>query len=227
VSAAWTLTTLAAPFAPAVDGPPGVCAWCGSHAAATAELHVSENFSAWSELGAPWSDRACPGCAWLAGETGLPTRSGRGRHPWTLYSLCAHPGGLERASKSEKDVVRRWLLDPPGPPVAICVSDSGKKHLAYRTPINYANHRIVVRFDEILVDLEPRSFAAIVADAESLLAQGLPKRDVTSGDTSVTRLSRLDRAGREAWDRLRRLRGTGQLELAVWVATSPTREETP
>lgn len=133
----------------------------------------------------------------------MPTRSGRGRHPWTLYSLCATQDGLERASKAHKDLVRSWLVDPPSPPVAICIADSGQRHLAYRTPANHTRDVLTVRFDERLVDVEPEAFGRLVEDVELLLAQGLSKRDITSGSVSVARYARLDAAGRAAWVRIR------------------------
>jgi CRISPR type IV-associated protein Csf1 len=201
-------------------GGPGTCAWTGLACEETVAFAVSDNFAGWADLGAPWSDRAHPGCQWLAGSTGERSASGKRELRWCLFSLRASAQhGLERASKAEKPRIRQWLLDPPEGPWALCLAASGQKHLAYRTPINDRRDRYVVALETSLVEVEASWVRERLADVEACYRAGLTKAELGSGETD--RLHVLaDPDIRAAWARVRSdHRDRSQaIRLLVWVA---------
>lgn len=204
-------------------GGPGVCAWSGVECHETWPFSPSENFGDWSSIARPDSTSAHPGCAWLAGSSSVVGPSGK-RLRWTLLSIRASEAcGVEGRTKAQKSDIRRWLIDPPDGLWSAVITDTGKKHLAWRTPVNRSRERYVVRFEELLVDVELADMRALLTDVETLYHAGIPKSDMLGGSTSVVRFSRFDPAERAAWERVRSRTHDPRLALAVWVAT---KEET-
>lgn len=141
------------------------CAPCdGRHLAAD---HVKSSFTGRNGVAAPGSPYVCAGCTLALREDaeivmidGTVRRVPKGcmrAFSWIVTRDRAHA-----ASKAHLDHLRAACLDPPEPPFAIVLSDSGQTHQLYRGVVNHGGEPVVVT-------LEAERIAYRVADLAGLL----------------------------------------------------------
>lgn len=115
------------------------CWYCGGAAcddAPSAEEHVKSSFTARST--AMRGTRVCDGCLATMDERADITlldgthRSGQRVRCYSWLIWRAGNGWCARAAtRSHRQHIASWLLDPPAPPWVCSLSDSGQKHLLY------------------------------------------------------------------------------------------------
>jgi len=201
------------------------CFFCGGGGATVPISDVLlDTFSALSSVRARGSKVACVGCQWAMAtheegfvDAGGELRTGRAAQP-RLYSWIVTAIEARAHTKAHLDLLRAACLNPPIP-CAICLSDSGQKHLLYLTPV--ATERFYPT-----VTLEGRSITYRVKDLGYALdiaikiAAACGKPGLDSPNFSAL-LERYGVADAEAlllcWGRLRT---TPLGELAAWLAPS-------
>lgn len=80
-------------------------------------------------------------------------KTGRGGAPRT-YSWVLSTDGNRAFSKKHFKFARSILLSPPSPPFSIILSDSGKKQIIFRAPVNHNSTHYVVQFEEEQYEIE-------------------------------------------------------------------------
>jgi CRISPR type IV-associated protein Csf1 len=130
---------------------------CGEHH--TKDEYVKDTFTNRDIVKFPGSDFVC-GCCVESMATLVTTtlidgdvKSGRGGAPRT-YSWVLDGRNNKAFSKAHMDFARNILSNPPEPPFSIILSDSGKKQLIFRAPVNYDRYRYVIQFEEVHVEID-------------------------------------------------------------------------
>lgn len=116
--------------------------------------YIRDSFTGLSEIASPGSQYVCAGCVLsMREQVPMPGRDKPQR--MRTYSWVITETEAKAYSKAEREAMRRACLAPPMPPFAICLSESGQKHLLYRTPVNYTSDVISVRLETEIVTYTP------------------------------------------------------------------------
>lgn len=152
------------------------CYYCGldcDDTYPTAE-HVKPTFTNRDAVKFPGSKYVC-GCCVASLITITTTtlidgdvKIGRAGAPRT-YSWVLSGSGNVAFSKKHLDFARSSLLDPPVPPFAIILADSGKKQIIFRSPVNHDRYHYVVQFEEEQIEVTP-GFQSILVLATKISA---------------------------------------------------------
>lgn len=140
-----------------------VCFYCGLSCDDTykTKQYVKDTFTNRDIVKYPGSEYVCGCCVasmatfaetvLIDGEVKKDGRSGAPR----AYSWILTKHGNTAFSKKHMDYLRSVFNSPPTPPFAIVLSDSGKKQLIFRAPVNYDVSNFIVQFedDQVLVDI--------------------------------------------------------------------------
>ena len=109
------------------------CFYCS--APATEPLRLSNAFVEWWTVSQPESNCICDGCLIsIDQKLDMPGRSKKQKtqsYTWLVELEKRTP-----YTKAHKKKIYAHLLNPPKPPWAFAIAESGQKHLLYRTPIN-------------------------------------------------------------------------------------------
>jgi len=114
--------------------------------------HVKSTFTDWAAVAAPQSDWVCDGCLVAMREDArdVPGREGRPQkmrnYTWLITETRA-----AALTKADRPAIRSACLDPPTPPFALCLAETGQKQVLYRTPVNAARDPVAAQLDELRV----------------------------------------------------------------------------
>lgn len=139
------------------DGPLR-CYYCGAPCDGTfpAGAYVKDSFTGRSEVANPGSPAVCRGCVLCLRESAeVPlidgTRRAVTKAAVRSWSWVVTSSSAVAASKAHLDALRAACLDPPAPPFAIVLSDSGQKHLLYRGAVNRVGDPVTVTLETLRV----------------------------------------------------------------------------
>lgn len=130
------------------------CFYCGSRCGESysASQYVKNSFTSRDTVCG--GDFVCAGCVCALNESAtitLPDGTIRENQKTRCYSWVFSDAGAIAATKAH----REWLLDkcltPPDPPYAICLSDSGQKHLLYRSFVCHSRQVVTVTLEAMPV----------------------------------------------------------------------------
>lgn len=148
--------------------------------------HVKDTFTNRNIVKYPGSKYVC-GCCVASLITITETelidgeiKKGRGGAPRT-YSWVLSSSGNFAFSKKHLYFARESLLNPPEPPFSIILSDSGKKQIIFRSPVNYDRSVFVVQFEEDQVEVTTE-FEQILMLATHISA-AIGKKQMTDPNT--------------------------------------------
>lgn len=117
------------------------CFWCGS--CASMDYRPPNGFVGWSDVAAPNSRSICAGCLDALDER-RPVAHKDKPQKTRNYSWLVTQDGMTPLTKADKATITDTLLSPPPYPWALCLADSGQRHLLYRTPVNQGNTGMMV-----------------------------------------------------------------------------------
>jgi hypothetical protein len=199
------------------------CAYCGATCGDQYSAQVAKTFTDRPKMAAPDALYRCVGC-----ETAMQERAvmpGRDKpQKRRNYSWLIHRTQAVGATKSDLSTMRRWCVDPPQPPFAICLSDSGQRHLLYLTPINFTRSVVSVALEGQRIDYAPADLADRL-DLFGRIAAAAGKPALTeftsSGVIAVCEYWWDDAFG--LIERYNRIRRDALSRLAAWL--TPSRKE--
>lgn len=152
---------------------------CFLCAAPCSETHsvidcIKESFTGRSEVACPGSPSLCIGCTLsLREDVKMPGRDKPQRmrtYSWVITSRKA-----KAYSKADRKLMRQACLSPPAPPFAICLAESGQKHLLYRTPVNHARETISLSLETEIVTCAPSDLRSrLILVGRLIAATGKP-----------------------------------------------------
>lgn len=133
-----------------------VCFYCGCKCGSSLSTreYVKKTFTGYSTVISPASQYVCNGCALSMQEkttTTMVDGETRENQRMRSYSWIIKTCEAVAATKAHLTYIRDIMLDPPDPPFAICLADSGQKHLLYRTPINLSRDYYDVMLEEEII----------------------------------------------------------------------------
>jgi CRISPR type IV-associated protein Csf1 len=213
---------------------PNRCYYCGSNCDDThlsADL-VKDTFTNRDIVAFPNSAFVCEGCAsslgagpdemeMLDGETRNRTNA-RGMQP-RMYSWILSTGRRVAATKAHIALLRAVILNPPDPPFAIILADSGQKQLIFRAPIALSREVYPILLEDARIEVDVSALAIILPIAARICA-GLGKPALL-GDLGYGSYFRYeeyfgDTDGIERW---LEIRDRPLSRLAAWL--SPSKED--
>ena len=153
------------------------CFYCGNECGSehSVSKNVKKTFTNHDIVTAPSSHYVCSGCVvsmnmgyplfnMIDGEQRIPktTRAGQPR----LYSWVMSEKEMLTASKTHIFLLREKILNPPAPPFAIVLADSGQKQIIFRCPIAYDTDFYPLQFEEetIVIDIAKLKKLLKIAD---------------------------------------------------------------
>lgn len=155
-----------------------VCFYCGgrcddTHAASDI---VRPTFTALDTVTrSPW---VCQGCVVAMAEgIDITTIDGEVKRNQKTrgYSWIATKRTRTACTKAHRQQLLEACMQPPSPPYAICISDSGQRHLLYRTPVCWSQDIVTVTLEGEVVTYEPtRLWARIDLCKRIAAATGKP-----------------------------------------------------
>lgn len=137
------------------------CFYCGAACDAErypASTYVKSSFNGRGEVAAPGSPAVCEGCVLALREKApIVLIDGERRDGQMMrgYSHVLHGGRHHAATKAHLDRIRALCLDPPEPPFAIVLSDSGQTHQIYRGVVNHSRETVVATLEGARVAFRP------------------------------------------------------------------------
>lgn len=200
----------------------GTCALCGQDG--TLHTTIGPNFTDYRKLANIEGSRLCAPCSWTCG--GRPPNTLR---MWSLVARLDQPAPPSQPSAyasgkylhvtNRRDL--RWvaatLADPPadGTPWLVAVAESGQKHTAPFTTVNYGTDRWSVQLDGCDITSNPSEWRTVLSHTVALRAAGFTADGIETGNPPVVALSgdRLD-AWRTHAPHLAPYLGTPLLHLA-------------
>lgn len=100
----------------------------------------------------PQASHVCAACVYSLSENLSPEIMGRldKEKPQAVrcYSHAAINGKWKTFSKKQKEEMRSIICNPPGGHWFLCVSETSKKHILFRTPVNQSTDNYYIQFEE-------------------------------------------------------------------------------
>jgi hypothetical protein len=142
-----------------------------------------------------------------AGKTGKPS---------TYPVLSGVPKRIE---------VREWLINPPEPPFTIAIAESGQKHILYLAQEGYSRDCFPVQFEMDTLQIELKTFSALLENYELLLIEEFSKTEIDSGCYRPDRILKCFERWQELDSAIAPYRNGGKasrlLQLVSFVAIKP------
>lgn len=136
------------------------CFYCGApcDGAYPALAYVRDSFTGRNDVPCPGSPAVCTGCVLCLDEAADVTlltgehRTGQKMRNWSwLVTERERLAG----NKAHRDRWRASCVDPPRPPFALVLADSGQKHLLYRGVVCRSREDVSVTLEGERVDYRP------------------------------------------------------------------------
>lgn len=156
----------------------------------------------------------CRGCDWMLDEKrkidgkGKPQKTRN--YSWLVESNCQTP-----FTKANKREISKVLLDPPSPPWAFSLAESGQKHLLFRTPVNIQSKPpFAVQLETETIVYSPSQLRDRMDLARQVVAQvGHKGSDEITASFAIA-------AGAELTEQWERVIGEPLTQLALFVTPS-------
>ena len=216
-----------------IDGPYH-CYYCGASCDSThrSETYVKDSFTNRDIVKFPASPYCCVGCVDSLGMgddsmlmidgTSKVRQNARGMAP-RMYSWVLSATESIAATKAHIRQLRATMLEPPVPPFAIILADSGQKQLVFRAPIAMDRHDYSLLLEDVPILLNVDELRDRVTLATMLCAaMGKPALLGEIGYNSFFRYEEYfgTTDGLEQWLRIRE---QPMSRLAAWLA--PSKED--
>lgn len=138
------------------------CFYCGSQCGPqfSSAHFVKDSFTSRDTVCG--GDYVCGGCVAALDERAtitLPDGAVRESQKTRCYSWIVANGKATAATKAHREWLLSVCLNPPAPPSIVCLSDSGQRHLLYRSVVNYSQERIVATLEADRVAFTPPELA--------------------------------------------------------------------
>lgn len=137
-----------------------ICFYCGASCAENNPTmqFVKDSFTGYSDVRSPGSQFICDGCVLCLKESVvITTHNGKQRENQKTrgYSWLITPDKATAATKADREFLAVNCMNPPEPPFAICISDSGQKHLLYRAIVCHSRNIVAVTLEGEAVVYDP------------------------------------------------------------------------
>lgn len=87
-----------------------------------------------------------------------------------LYSWVLTESTQTAASKAHLDFLLKSVIQPPDPPFAIILSDSGQKHLVFRGVVNYSREVYIVSLEDSHYEIRRSELTSILTVCKKIIA---------------------------------------------------------
>lgn len=167
----------------------------------------------------------CEGCIAAMGEySDIEMADGEKRVGQKIrcYSWVVDLGGHTAYSKTHRAQLRSVCVNPPSPPFVICISDSGQKHLLYRSKVCWSREQVVVTLEGDVIDYTPEALADRIALCVRVCSVvGRPA--MAAGLNAMQCMSVCETFGESVLSEWLAVCGQSLTRLAVWLC--PSKEE--
>lgn len=181
------------------------------------DLVIADTFVDRDKCKNPAGKFICSGCAFCFSEK-LILPEYQKPQKFRTFSHFVVMGKWYYFTKAQKDEMRRILFDPPAGEWLAVISDSGKKHLAFRAPVNYGKHGCLVQFEENRIAYEPKLLPSYCQTIETLMQAGFSKSEIETGNYNQ---SKILKSGLPFWkareNLIRKWRGSLSFKLALFL----------
>jgi CRISPR type IV-associated protein Csf1 len=157
------------------------CFYCGSACGTsyTSKQYVKDSFTSRDTVCG--GDFVCAGCVQALNENAtirLPDGTVRESQKTRCYSWVFSSAGAIAATKAHREWLTGICLMPPEPPFVICLSDSGQKHLLYRSAVCHSREVITVTLEGMRVTFRPEELQERISLVVAMVAAvGKPALD--------------------------------------------------
>lgn len=150
---------------------PNHCFYCGGACGDdfSTGQYIADTFNSTSQVACPKSRVVCGGCVSAMQCKRAMVGRDKPQRTWT-YSWVVTAESATPYTKADLSTLARLCLDPPTPPFAIALADSGQKHLLYLTPVNQKQDRVTVCLETQNITYRPAELAARLAQAKQIAA---------------------------------------------------------
>jgi len=139
--------------------------------------------------------------------------------------MFSHVANKDKLHLTNRVELRQYLTEPPKPPFVINLAVSQKKHIAFKSEVNYSKDVFTVMYEEMPVLVNRQEFIKLLNLIEHFL-YGFTKTEITTGQYNQKRI--LD-FGIEEWqafeDRVKEYRGKPLLDVVMFVAQKIENKE--
>jgi CRISPR type IV-associated protein Csf1 len=198
---------------------PHRCFFCGTPCDERfrSERFVKESFTSRDTVCG--GDFVCGGCVAALDEQAeirLPDGTIRTGQKTRCYSWVASGAGAVAATKAHRQYLLSACLHPPAPPFIICLSDSGQKHLLYRSAVCFSRTVVTVTLEAQRISFHIDELAAryrlVVA-----MAAAVGKPALESPLTFRQQMTAIEMHETEAYlSQWQRVRSEPLSQLALW-----------
>lgn len=208
------------------------CLFCGApcDASLPAAEHMSSAFTDFASLAWPASEYVCVGCTRATAERGhrYPDGGPFGLAKVRNYSWVFHrrrnKWRADYYTKADALRLRAIMLDPPEPPLAIVLAESGQKHLLPRAAVARQREPLAVQFEEQQIVVRRSDLVERLRLTDALVPL-LTKTMLRGGPPPAAVHKVVDRAGTQVLDWLDEwlpVRGEPLSEVALFL--TPTKD---
>lgn len=207
---------------------PHRCFYCGAACGESwpANEYVKDSFTGRNGVVAPGSPWVCQGCVLCLREScRIPMLGGAHREDQRMrgYSWVITSRSMKAATKADILALARLCLDPPAPPFAIVLSDSGQTHQLYRGRVNHDSRPVTVTLEAEPIGYRPIALARALDVAGRICAATgkLALLEPIGSNRAIAVMERY-RGGEHLLSEWSRLWSTGLGRLAAWL--TPKKE---
>jgi CRISPR type IV-associated protein Csf1 len=206
------------------------CAFCGIDCddEFNKSNYIGDTFTNHNELIAPGSDYVCSGCVESLKEKNTLNCNWEIRISQRMraYSWILTKENQIAYTKAHISILRDTCLNPPEPPFSICISDSGKKHYLFRTPVAFSRDNFPVMFEEIIYIVNTKRLSEIINFLKPIIAASSKKYINESTNysllSSLSQMFSLDECV-NILNQLKIIQRDSLYKLALWL--SPNKED--
>lgn len=209
---------------------PHACHYCGAPCAEDypARVHVKDSFTGRGGVVAPASPWVCAGCVLaLREDAEITLLDGETRAGQKVrgYSWVVTATSALAATKAHLGRLRALCLEPPEPPFALVLSDSGQTHQLYRGVVCRSRERVAVTLEAEPIGYRPRDLRRALDLAGGVAAAtGKPALREPLSHNSAMRVLAYHGPGEEALIEAWHAIHTSPIgRLAAWLC--PAKEE--
>lgn len=210
---------------------PNSCFFCGAYCDSTFKKKdlVAKTFTNHAEVLCPNSNYVCTGCAMSVGQGpdemvfidgSIKKRENRRGMQPRMYSWILTDKQNFAATKAHKKEIRELLIDPPKPPYSLVLSESGQKHLIFRSPVVVSEGWTTLQIEEEIVIFKNETIPGLIVLADKVSA-ALGARFMAEGP-SMRRYIAFAKYydDMEILERWEKLHNTSMERLLLWLVKS-------
>lgn len=200
------------------------CFYCGASCAEghPVKQYVKGSFTGWSGVANPSAEFVCGGCVASMDESAtvpLPNEVREGQRIRN-YSWLVTETSAKAFTKAHVAEIRAIALNPPAPPFALIISDSGQKQLIYRAPVCLdADSPIVMLEDEPISYSIPQLRQILGLCGKLIAAVGKPPlKEPFSFNLVRAILDTWPEEGEQLINQWQRVGASPLARLALWIS---------